>query len=200
MANLREDIFDESGFFRFFDFSEIEENLLSFFHDRLKVMLRDQGARHALVDAVLANGEANDDLLLVVRRVEALGKFLETEDGKSLLAGFKRAANILRAEEKKDGEGKFEAAANPALLAEASEKALHDALSIVGEAASIALQKQDFEAAMRAMAKLRAPVDAFFEAVMVNADDPAIRINRLALLAALRRVTRQVADFGKIAG
>ncbi|OYU48610.1 MAG: glycine--tRNA ligase subunit beta [Rhizobiales bacterium PAR1] len=175
-------------------------DLLSFFHDRLKVMLRDQGARHDLVDAVLANGEANDDLLLVVRRVEALGKFLETEDGKSLLAGCKRAANILRAEEKKDGEGKFEAAANPALLAEASEKALHDALSIVGEAAAIALQKQDFEAAMRAMAKLRAPVDAFFEAVMVNADDPAIRQNRLALLAALRRVTRQVADFGKIAG
>lgn len=180
-------------------FSQFSD-LLSFFHDRLKVMLRDQGARHDLVDAVLANGEANDDLLLVVRRVEALGKFLETEDGKSLLAGFKRAANILRAEEKKDGEGKFEAAANPALLAEASEKALHDALSMAGEAAAIALQKQDFEAAMRAMAKLRAPVDAFFEAVMVNADDPAIRQNRLALLAALRRVTRQVADFGKISG
>jgi glycyl-tRNA synthetase beta chain len=177
-----------------------QQDLLSFFHDRLKVMLRDQGARHDLVDAVLANGEANDDLLLVVRRVEALGTFLDTEDGKSLLAGYKRAANILRAEEKKDGEGKFEAPANPALLVELSEKALHDALSMAGEAASIALQKQDFEAAMRAMAKLRAPVDAFFEAVMVNADNPAIRINRLALLAALRRVTRQVADFGKIAG
>jgi glycyl-tRNA synthetase beta chain len=175
-------------------------DLLSFFHDRLKVMLREQGARHDLVDAVLANGEANDDLLLVVQRVTALGKFLETEDGKSLLAGFKRAANILRAEEKKDGEGAFEAAADPALLAEPSEKALHAALSTAGEAAGMALQKQDFAAAMRAMAGLRAPVDAFFDAVMVNADDAAIRKNRLALLAALRRVTRQVADFGKIAG
>ncbi len=185
--------------------SRVSADLLSFFHDRLKVMLRDSGARHDLVDAVLANGETNDDLLLVVRRVEALGKFLETEDGKNLLAGYKRAANILRAEEKKAENGKtlegaFEAAANPALLTEASEKALHDALSTVGEAASFALSKQDFEAAMRAMAKLRAPVDAFFEAVMVNAEDPAIRQNRLALLAALRRVTRQVADFGKIAG
>jgi len=176
------------------------ENLVSFFHDRLKVMLRDSGARHDLVDAVLANGEANDDLLLVVRRVEALGKFLDTEDGKSLLAGAKRATNILRAEEKKDGEGAFEAAADPALLTEESEKALHAALSRAGEAAMVALEKPDYEAAMRAMASLRGPVDAFFDAVMVNADDPAIRKNRLALLATLRRVTRQVADFSKIAG
>lgn len=175
-------------------------DLLSFFHDRLKVMLRDSGARHDLVDAVLANGETNDDLLLVVRRVEALGKFFETEDGKSLLAGAKRATNILRAEEKKDGEGAFEAAADPALLTEESEKALHAALSRAGEAVMVALEKPDFEAAMRAMASLRAPVDAFFDAVMVNADDPAIRKNRLALLATLRRVTRQVADFSKIAG
>jgi glycyl-tRNA synthetase beta chain len=175
-------------------------DLLSFFHDRLKVMLRDSGARHDLVDAVLANGEANDDLLLVVRRVEALSRFLETEDGKSLLAGFKRATNILRAEEKKDGEGAFEAAAQPGLLQEASEKALHAALSTAGEATGMALQRQDFESAMRAMAALRAPVDAFFDAVMVNAEDAAIRKNRLALLATLRRVTRQVADFGRIAG
>jgi glycyl-tRNA synthetase beta chain len=180
-------------------------DLLSFFHDRLKVMLRDSGARHDLVDAVLANGEANDDLLLVVRRVEALGKFLDTEDGKNLLAGYKRAANLLRDEEKKakttnETEGAFEAAADPALLTEASEKALHAALSKAGEAVLVALEKLDFEAAMRAMASLRGPVDAFFDAVMVNADDPAIRRNRLALLATLRRVTRQVADFSKIAG
>ncbi|MCZ8375929.1 MAG: glycine--tRNA ligase subunit beta [Beijerinckiaceae bacterium] len=175
-------------------------DLLSFFHDRLKVMLRDQGARHDLVDAVLGNGEANDDLLLVVQRVNALGRFLETEDGKSLLAGFKRAANILRAEEKKDGEGAFEAAAEPAFCREPSEKALLEALSKAGEAAGIALGKADFEAAMRAMAALRGPVDAFFEAVLVNAEDPAIRRNRLALLATLRRVTRQVADFSRIAG
>ncbi|MFY8156111.1 MAG: DALR anticodon-binding domain-containing protein, partial [Rhabdaerophilum sp.] len=141
-----------------------------------------------------------DDLLLVVRRVEALGKFLDTEDGKSLLAGAKRATNILRAEEKKDGEGAFEAAADPSLLTEESEKALHAALSRAGEAVMVALEKPDFEAAMRAMASLRGPVDAFFDAVMVNADDPAIRKNRLALLATLRRVTRQVADFSKIAG
>ncbi|MCZ8259272.1 MAG: glycine--tRNA ligase subunit beta [Beijerinckiaceae bacterium] len=194
-------------------------DLLSFFHDRLKVMLRDQGARHDLVDAVLGNGSkakssevgtgsredfaqenANDDLLLVVQRVNALGHFLETEDGKSLLAGFKRAANILRAEEKKDGEGAFEAAADPALCREASEKALLEALSKAGEAASIALDDTDFKSAMRAMAALRGPVDAFFEAVLVNAEDPAIRRNRLALLATLRRVTRQVADFSRIAG
>ncbi|MCA1952888.1 MAG: glycine--tRNA ligase subunit beta, partial [Hyphomicrobiales bacterium] len=195
-------------------------DLLAFFHDRLKVMLRDQGARHDLVDAVLGNGgkakssevgtgsredsasenNANDDPLLVVRRVEALGAFLDTEDGRSLLAGFRRAANILRAEEKKDGEGAFEAAADPALLKEGAEQALHDALSTAGEAASAALDKQDYAAAMRAMAALRGPVDRFFEAVMVNAEDPAIRRNRLALLAALRRVTRQVADFSKVTG
>jgi glycyl-tRNA synthetase beta chain len=180
--------------------NNVAHDLLSFLHDRLKVMLRDSGARHDLVDAVLANGETNDDLLLVVRRVEALGKFLDSEDGKSLLAGAKRATNILRAEEKKDGEGAFEAAANPALLTEASEKALHAALSTAGEAALIALETPDYEAAMRAMASLRAPADAFFDSVMVNADDPAIRKNRLALLATLRRVTRQVADFSKIAG
>jgi glycyl-tRNA synthetase beta chain len=188
-----------------FDVDTRTVDLLSFFHDRLKVMLRDSGARHDLVDAVLANGESNDDLLLVVRRVEALGKFLDTEDGKNLLAGYKRAANLLRDEEKKakktdETEGAFEAAADPALLKEESEKALHAALSRAGEAVMVALEKPDYEAAMRAMASLRGPVDAFFDAVMVNADDPAIRKNRLALLATLRRVTRQVADFSKIAG
>jgi len=200
LPNLQEDIFDEKGFFRFFEFSDIEDDLLSFFHDRLKVMLRDSGARYDLVDAVLGNGEANDDLLLVVRRVEALGKLLETEDGKSLLAGYKRAANILRAEEKKDGEGAFEAPADTARLVEPSEKALHAALQTAETEANAALDTQDYAAAMRAMAKLRAPVDAFFEAVMVNADDPSIRRNRLALLAALRRVTARIADFSKIAG
>ncbi|CAN1491182.1 GlyS Glycyl-tRNA synthetase, beta subunit [Rhabdaerophilaceae bacterium] len=175
-------------------------DLLSFFHDRLKVMLRDSGARHDLVDAVLANGEANDDLLLVVRRVEALGIFLDSEDGKSLLAGAKRATNILRAEEKKDSEGAFEGASDPDLLNEPSERALHEALSVAGEAASVALVRQDFAAAMRAMAALRGPVDSFFEAVMVNAENAEIRKNRLALLATLRRVTRQVADFSKISG
>ncbi len=195
----------EMGKLLFIESPKIERDLLSFFHDRLKVMLRDSGARHDLVDAVLGNGETNDDLLLVVRRVEALGKFLDTEDGKNLLAGYKRAANLLRDEEKKakktdETEGAFEAAADPALLTEASEKALNTSLIGADKATVAAIADQDFEMAMRAMAKLRAPVDAFFDAVMVNAEDPAIRRNRLALLATLRRVTRQVADFSKIAG
>lgn len=176
-------------------------SLLSFFHDRLSVMLRDQGARHDLVDAVLGNGEANDDLLLVVRRVEALGKFLDTEDGKSLLAGYKRAANILRAEEKKDGEGAFDNLVfGPENLDAVEDKSLYSALNEVRTEAAAALAKQDYAAAMSAMAKLRAPVDAFFEAVLVNAEDPALRKARLGMLASLRRVTRQVADFSKIAG
>ncbi|MCZ8270667.1 MAG: glycine--tRNA ligase subunit beta [Beijerinckiaceae bacterium] len=188
-----------------FDVDTRTVDLLSFFHDRLNVMLRDSGARHDLVDAVLANGESNDDLLLVVRRVEALGKFLETEDGKNLLAGYKRAANLLRDEEKKakktdETEGAFEAAADPSLFTEDSEKALNTSLIGADKATVVAIADQDFEMAMRAMAKLRGPVDAFFDSVMVNADDPAIRKNRLALLATLRRVTRQVADFSKIAG
>lgn len=175
-------------------------DLLAFFHDRLKVTLRDNGARHDLVDAVLGNGEANDDLLLVVRRVEALGSFLDTEDGRSLLAGYRRAANILRAEEKKDGEGAFEAPADAAVLKDAAEIALHAALVAAEAAAEAALAVPDYEAAMRALSTLRGPVDAFFEAVMVNAEDAAIRRNRLALLASLRRVTRRIADFSKIAG
>jgi glycyl-tRNA synthetase beta chain len=224
-------------------------DLLAFFHDRLKVMLREQGARHDLVDAVLSAGAttesapslysgegaerteaggvasrlppvatppgrpmaghpplrggrapANDDLLSVVRRVEALGRFLETEDGRTLLAGYRRAANILRAEEKKDGEGAFEAAADPALLAEPQEKALAEALRAADNAVTDAVAAEDLEGAMRAMAALRAPVDAFFEAILVNAPEAALRANRLRLLATLRRVTRQVADFGRIGG
>lgn len=173
---------------------------LSFFHDRLKVMLRDNGARHDLVDAVLANGEANDDLLLVVRRVEALGAFLETEDGKTLLAGYKRAANILRAEEKKDGEGAFDAAPDLSVLVESAEKALAATLYTASAAAKTAIAAEDYAGAMRALASLRGPVDAFFEAVLVNAEDAALRRARLALLAGLRATTRAIADFSKIAG
>ncbi|MCZ8182282.1 MAG: glycine--tRNA ligase subunit beta [Beijerinckiaceae bacterium] len=175
-------------------------DLVEFIFDRLKVLLRDQQLRHDALDAVRLSGEDWDNPNRLTIMSKTLGRFLETEDGKSLLAGFKRAANILRAEEKKDGEGAFEAAADPALCREPSEKALLEALSKAGEAAGIALDKADFEAAMRAMAALRGPVDAFFEAVLVNAEDPAIRRNRLALLATLRRVTRQVADFSRIAG
>ncbi len=175
-------------------------DLLSFFHERLKGMLRDAGARHDLVDAVIGAGGNNDDLLLITRRVEALSAFLATEDGANLLAGVKRAANILKAEEKKDGEGAFAGEADQALLSEPSEKALHAALMTALPAATRAAEAEDFAGAMRALAALRQPVDAFFEAVMVNAPEPAIRANRLRLLASLRAATLAVADFGKIAG
>lgn len=183
---------------------EGESNLLSFFHDRLKVMLRDQGARHDLVDAVLGEGaSANDDLLLITRRVAALGRFLETEDGKSLLAGYKRAANILKAEEKKDGEGAFAGAPELQLIADAGlieEKALAVALAQATPKAEAAIAAEDYEGAMAALAELRPAVDAFFDKVTVNDPDPALRANRLRLLNQLREATRAVADFSRIAG
>jgi len=181
-----------------------EYDLLSFFHDRLKVMLRDQGARHDLVDAVLGEGaSANDDLLLITRRVAALGRFLETEDGRSLLAGYKRAANILKAEEKKDGEGAFAGAADLQLIADAGlieEKALAVALAQATPKAEAAIAAEDYEGAMAALAELRPAVDAFFDKVTVNDPDPALRANRLKLLNQLREATRAVADFSRIAG
>lgn len=181
-----------------------DADLLSFFHDRLKVMLRDQGARHDLVDAVLGEGaSANDDLLLITRRVAALGRFLDTEDGKNLLAGYKRAANILKAEEKKDGEGAFAGAPDLHLIAEAGlieEKALAVALAQATPKAEAAVAAEDYEGAMAALAELRPAVDAFFDKVTVNDPDPAQRANRLKLLNQLRQATRAVADFDRIAG
>ncbi|PSJ62569.1 glycine--tRNA ligase subunit beta [Kumtagia ephedrae] len=223
-------------------------DLLSFFHDRLKVYLRDQGARHDLIDAVLASraplsplagemsakptegvtsggtakgtsstaeatptaafggtsparGEgasANDDLLTIVRRVEALGSFLDSEDGKNLLAGTKRAANILAAEEKKGTA--IAAIVDPALFREDAEKALFAAVNQAEREAGEAIRQEDFSAAMRALAALRAPVDSFFDKVLVNDEDVAVRANRLALLARIRAATGQVADFSRIAG
>lgn len=182
----------------------VQADLLSFFHDRLKVMLRDQGARHDLVDAVLGEGASgSDDLLLITRRVAALGRFLETEDGKSLLAGYKRAANILKAEEKKDGEGAFAGAADLGLIAQAGlieEKGLAVALAQATPKAESAVAAEDYEGAMAALADLRPAVDAFFDKVTVNDPDPALRANRLKLLNQLREATRAVADFGRIAG
>ncbi|MCA0417925.1 MAG: glycine--tRNA ligase subunit beta [Proteobacteria bacterium] len=222
-------------------------DLLSFFHDRLKVMLREQGARHDLVDAVLvgapsplageggsasaltdegsrdASGEggatphpnplpqgergqagaSNDDLLLITRRVAALGRFLDTEDGRNLLAGYKRAANILKAEEKKDGEGAFAAAPDLHLIADAGlieEKALAVALAQATPKAEAAVVAKDYEGAMAALAEIRPAVDAFFDKVTVNDPDPALRANRLKLLNQLRQATRAVADFDRIAG
>jgi glycyl-tRNA synthetase beta chain len=173
--------------------------LIDFIADRLKVQLREAGQRHDLVDAVFALG-GQDDLVLIVRRVEALGAFLETEDGANLLAGYRRAANILKAEEKKDGEGAFEAPVDRAALVADEETALADSLDRVAAAAAGHVGTEDFAAAMRSMAELRPVVDAFFDKVMVNADDPALRLNRLRLLAQLRRVTLTVADFGRIGG
>ncbi len=222
-----------------------------FFADRLKVYLRDQGARHDLIDAVLASGSsavtpgrsgeaaqgkgaqgqreettgfaaaaagspsrpaaqaagddagAADDLLMIVRRVEALGRFLDTEDGANLLAGYRRAANILRAEEKKDGAGAFDGAVDLALLHAQGlpeEKVLAEVMGAAERHAAEHVAREDFEGAMRALAALRPAVDAFFDKVTVNADDPALRANRLRILSQLRRATRTVADFSRIGG
>jgi glycyl-tRNA synthetase beta chain len=170
--------------------------LLAFFADRLKVQLREQGARHDLVDAVFALDD-QDDLLMVVRRVEALGKFLDTDDGKNLLTGTKRAANILRIEEKKDGKN-YEDAPNAALYSLDEEKTLAKAIDQVKTEAAIAVANEDFAGAMSVIAKLRPAVDAFFDKVKVNDDDPAVRENRLKLLNEIRAATRAVADFSRI--
>jgi glycyl-tRNA synthetase beta chain len=172
--------------------------LLSFFADRLKVQLREQGARHDLVDAVFAL-EGQDDLLMIVRRVEALGKFLDTDDGKNLLAGYKRATNIIRIEEKKDKK-EYTGAPDSKLYNQAEEKALAHAIDATKAEASKAVAAEDFAAAMRAMAKLRPHVDTFFDKVTVNVDDKGLRENRLKLLNEIRAATRAVADFSKIEG
>jgi glycyl-tRNA synthetase beta chain len=224
-----------------FDSEELND-LLSFFHDRLKVYLRDRGARHDLIDAVLSAGSAfplagkvesrsdrdggqaggtatapsgtpptpgpspqggveaaNDDLLAIVRRVEALGRFLETEDGRNLLAGTKRAANILRIEEKKDGRA-YDGAPDPSAYSLPEETALAADLDRAQGEAAAAIAADNFDAAMTALARLRPAVDAFFDKVTVNDPDPRLRQNRLTLLAGLRKATRAVADFSKIEG
>jgi glycyl-tRNA synthetase beta chain len=183
---------------RHIDKVSLETDLLAFFADRLKVQLREQGARHDLVDAVFAL-EGQDDLLMIVRRVEALATFLDTDDGKNLLAGTKRANNILAIEEKRD-KRRFDGAPNPALYSLAEEKALADAIDLVKVEASVAVMNEDFATAMGAMAKLRPAVDAFFDHVKVNEDDPKIRENRLKLLNEIRSATRAVADFSRIEG
>jgi len=173
-------------------------DLLAFFADRLKVQLRDQGARHDLVDAVFAL-EGQDDLLMVVRRVEALGKFLDTEDGKNLLAGTKRAANILRIEEKKDGFS-YHGKPDPHLYLQPEERELASAIHAAKEEAAKAVAREEFEGAMAVTAKLRPHVDAFFEKVTVNVPAADRRENRLKLLNEIREATRAVADFSKIEG
>jgi glycyl-tRNA synthetase beta chain len=180
----------------------LSDALLAFFADRLKVHLRETGARHDLIDAVFAL-PGQDDLLLIVRRVEALGKFLETEDGANLLVGYRRAANILRAEERRDGEGPFAAAPDAEIIAQhgqPEEQALYEAMQAAENQAREAVAREDFEAAMQALAELRPAVDTFFDKVTVNAEDPAFRENRLKLLNMLRQATLAVADFSRIGG
>jgi len=178
--------------------TSVSDDLLPFFADRLKVALRDKGARHDLIDAVFSLGN-EFDLVRLRNRVEALQAFLKTDDGANLLAGYKRAANILKAEEKKDGKA-YIGEVEEGQLAEPAERALFAALSVARAATMPALAAEDFAGAMRTMAGLRAPVDAFFDKVKVNADDPKVRANRLNLLASLRATLLQVADFSKIEG
>ncbi len=176
----------------------ILDNLLAFFHDRLKVYLKDKGIRHDVIDACL-NMPGNDDLTLLVKRAEALQAFLNTDDGENLLQGYKRANNILRAEEKKDGVA-YEGTPDVKFAEEAVEKALFKALEEAGPKIEATLAKEDIEAAMSALAALRAPIDGFFDGVQVNADNDIVRRNRLCLLNEIRGVMHKAAKFSEIGG
>jgi glycyl-tRNA synthetase beta chain len=177
-------------------------SLLEFFADRLKVHLRDKGARHDLIDAIFSL-PGQDDLALIVKRVEALDAFLKTDDGAVLLTGVKRATNIIRDEERKDKKS-YAGAADASLLRAPQELALYEAIHKVKADTVAAINVENFAGAMRALAELRAPVDAFFDHVTVNvtgvAEADRLRANRLALLSEIRAATLTVADFSKIAG
>ncbi|WP_282181434.1 glycine--tRNA ligase subunit beta [Aliiroseovarius marinus] len=177
---------------------DVSSDLLSFFHDRLKVYLRDKGIRHDVIDACLAM-PGNDDLTLLVKRAEALATFLSTEDGENLIQGVKRASNILAQAEEKDGV-EYSYGADVKFAEDDSEKALFAALDAAEAAITPAMEAEDFAAAMTAMAALRAPIDAFFEAVQINADNQVIRRNRLNLLSRIRMICGGVADLSKIEG
>lgn len=180
------------------DYLDASNGLLEFFADRLKVQQREKGMRHDLIDAVFSLG-GEDDLVRLLARVSALDAFLKSDDGANLLAGYKRAANILKIEGKKDKTADW-GTVDPALFDGLDEKTLFEKLGAAGKEAAKALELEDFAAAMRALASLRAPIDAFFDHVTVNADDPELRRNRLALLAQIRTAVDQVADFSKIEG
>ena len=185
------------------EISNAGDSFVDFFDERLKVQLREQGARHDLVDAVLDVGGREADIVSIVRRVEALRKFLDTEDGKNLLAGYKRATNIIRIEEKKDGRAYIDRP-HQARYRQEEEKALAQAIDTARAEASDAVRAEDYEAAMRAMAKLRPYVDAFFDKVTVNVaegtEKKELRENRLKLLNQIRVATEAVADFSRIEG
>jgi glycyl-tRNA synthetase beta chain len=175
-----------------------KNDVLDFLADRLKVALREKGTRHDLIDAVFSLGN-EDDLVRLVARVEALQSFLKTDDGANLLTAYKRAANILKAEEKKD-KTTFDGAIDSKLLALPEEKALAEALGAAEKAIAADVQAEQFVEAMGVMAGLRKPVDAFFDKVTVNDKDANLRENRLKLLARLRATLHLVADFSKIEG
>jgi len=181
------------------EISNAGDDFQKFFEERLKVQLRDEGARHDLVDAVLHLRGAEAGMVSIVRRVEALGRFLDTEDGKNLLAGYKRATNIIRIEEKRDAR-EYVGQPDSSLYRQDEERALASAIEAGKSEASAAVAREDFEAAMRAMAKLRPHVDTFFDKVTVNVEDKPLRENRLKLLNEIREATRTVADFSRIEG
>jgi glycyl-tRNA synthetase beta chain len=179
---------------------DVNVELLVFFADRLKVYLKDQGIKHDLIDAVFSL-KNQDDLLMIESRIKALNQFLKTDDGQNLLSGYKRAVNIVRIEEKNDGPGiEYSGDVDPKFFEHDEERALHAQLQKVKQAAHEALDKEDFVSAMAAMAPLRGPVDAFFEAVTVNSDNKIVRRNRLCLLNQIRVTLGRVADFSKIEG
>jgi glycyl-tRNA synthetase beta chain len=177
---------------------EIAFHLLAFLHDRLKVHLRDEGVRHDVIDACLAMPN-NDDLTLLVARAEALSAFLGTDDGGNLVQGFRRANNILTQAEEKDGV-EYSFGADRKYATDPAETALFEALDRAEAAIGPAMAAEDFAASMRAMAGLRAPIDAFFEAVQVNTDNGVVRRNRLNLLSRIRSVCLSVADLTKLEG
>ena len=174
------------------------DDLLGFFQDRLKVFLRDQGIRHDVIDACIAM-EGNDDIALLVNRAKALQAFLSTDDGENLLQGFKRANNILSQAEDKDGV-EYSYGADIQFAEEAEEKALFAALDKFEAPIAEAIRGEDFAAAMAGLAGLRAPIDAFFEAVQVNSDNDVVRRNRLNLLNRIRVLCGSVADLTKVEG
>ncbi|MFK4385298.1 glycine--tRNA ligase subunit beta [Bradyrhizobium sp. USDA 223] len=199
LRNIVEKHFENSYRKKYLEVVDKIDDLMLFFEDRLKVQLKDQKARHDLVDAVLSAESLfkGHSLISIVDRIEALGKLLDSDDGKNLLAGTKRASNILTIEEKRD-KREYDHEPDAVLYSLAEEKALAKAIGEVKAEASAAVAKEDFAAAMSAMAKLRPPVDAFFDKVRVNDDDPKVRENRLKLLNEIRSATRAVADFSKI--
>jgi len=180
------------------DAGAVADDLMAFVADRLKVHLREEGVRHDQIDAVFAL-EGEDDLVRLVARVRALGEFVDGDDGANLLTAYKRATNIVRAEEKKDGVA-YDGAADGKLLEALEETALFEALNETGSEIEQAVGVESFSAAMSALAKLRSPVDAFFDNVTVNADDADVRRNRLLLLSQIRTALGAVADFSKIEG